>query len=197
MKDILSDIRARLESGQYRNEEHVRFSLVGRILQHLGWNIWNPVEVNTEFCTVPEEDKSKVDIALFLKPNTPSVFIEVKPVGKLDSDISLVERQLRDYNRNNNALFSVITDGRKWRFYYSLTSGEFSQKCFKTIDLPIDDLEDLELTFSAFLSKGEIGNGNAEKNAKTYLQLNQKQRAIEDAIPQAAIDRGASLSESH
>src|SRR5437867_10735107 len=130
MKETLVDIRAKLKNGLFRNEEHVRLSLVARILKELGWDIWNPDEVNTEFCTVPTEDRTKVDIALFPKPHMPVVFIEVKPVGKLESDLLQTERQLRDYNKNNSALFCVITDGRRWRLYYALTTGEFSQKCF-------------------------------------------------------------------
>ena len=56
----------------------------------------------------------------------------VEYVGKIDSDLLRIEQQLRDYNRNNTAQFSIITDGRKWRFYYSQTGGEFSHKCFTT-----------------------------------------------------------------
>lgn len=185
MKEILSDIRARLESGQYRNEEHVRLSLVARILQQLGWNIWNPSEVNTEFCPVPEEDKTKVDIALFLEQNVPAVFVEVKSVGKLEINLSQTEHQLRDYNKNNSALFCVITDGRTWRFYYPLTAGEFSKKCFKVIDLLKDDIDEVELTLHAFLSTSEIINGNAENDAKEYLQLSKWEQAIADVLPQA------------
>ena len=182
---MLTDIVRKLSDGLYRNEEHVRLSLVARILQELGWDIWNPNEVNSEFLVLPHEDKSRVDIALFLTPYVPSVFIEIKSVGKLEGSINQIEQQLRDYNRNNTALFSIITDGQKWRFYYSQTGGEFAQKCFKTLDILKDDIEDVELSFQSFLSKSEISNGNAKVDAQSYLQLSQKQRAMEDALPKA------------
>lgn len=185
MKDTLLDIREKLKDGVYTNEEHVRLSLVGRILQELGWDLWNPREVNSEFAVVPEEDQSRVDLALFLNTYSPVVFIEVKAVGKLIGNIAKIERQLRDYNRNNTALFSIITDGQKWRFYYSQTGGEFSQKRFKTLDVLEDDIDDVEMFFDVFLSKNEISNGSAEREAKHYLQLNQKQRAMGDALPKA------------
>src|SRR3989442_3317296 len=120
MQSTLEDIRQKLREGVCKNEEHVRLSLVSRILQELGWNIWNPEEVNTEFVVVPDEDNSKVDIALLLRSYLPSVFIEVKAVGKLQGAIKHIETQLRNYNRNNTAIFTVITDGQRWRFYYSL-----------------------------------------------------------------------------
>ncbi len=153
MNDILAEIREYIKNGYFKNEENVRFSLVARILKELGWDIWNPKEVTTEFKTVPNEDKSRVDIALFDNSPTPSVFIEIKAIGKLDTDLVKYEVQLRDYNRNNTAPFSIITDGRKWRFYYSQTGGEFSQKCFKVIDLLDDAIADIALSLYAFLSK--------------------------------------------
>ncbi len=88
MKDMLLDIRQKLNEGVYKNEEHVRLSLVGRVIQRLGWDLWNPREVNSEFAVLPQEDQSRVDLALFLTPHSPVVFIEVKPVGKLTGDMN-------------------------------------------------------------------------------------------------------------
>lgn len=174
-----------LSKNLFKNEEHVRLSLVTRLMQALGWNIWDPVEFNSEFAPVPTEDQTKVDLALFLTPYVPTIFIEIKAVGRLEGNINNIERQMRDYNRNNTALFSIITDGRKWRFYFSQTGGEFSQKCFKTLDILEDGIDELERLFSVFLSKDEIQSGDAENSAKKYLELNQKQRSLEDALPKA------------
>ncbi|MGY8656927.1 MAG: type I restriction endonuclease, partial [Verrucomicrobiia bacterium] len=185
MKETLDDIKSKLQSGDYRNEEHVRLSLVARVLQKLDWDIWNPMEVNSEFIVVPTEDKTRVDLALFLRPTLPSVFIEIKAVGQIQNRLHEIERQMRDYNRNNTALFSVITDGREWRFYYSQTAGEFSQKCFESFILEGDNIEDVERSLMTFLKKSEIANGNARREAETYLQLNQKQRTMEDCLPEA------------
>ena len=185
MKDTLQDIRNKLREEAYSNEEQVRFSLVARVLQRLGWDIWNPKEVRAEFPAVPEEDKGRVDLALFLDNFTPSVFIEVKATGKLTKYLGKTERQLRDYNRNNTATFSIITDGREWRFYYSQTGGEFSRKCFKVLDVVVDDLDDIERNFSKFLSKSDVQSGNAKRDAEKYLRFNQKQRVMENALPKA------------
>lgn len=185
MKEVLADINSKLVEGLYVNEEHVRLSLVARILQQLGWDIWNPKEVNPEYYCIPNEDKSRVDIALFLTPQIPSVFIEIKTIGKIDSDLAGIERQLRDYNRNLTAMFTIITDGRKWRFYYSQAGGEFSQKCFKILDFFEDDLDDIETFMKSFLSRSEISLGKAEQDARSYLQLTLKQRAMDDALIQA------------
>lgn len=185
MNQILLEIREYIKNGHFKNEENVRFSLVSRILQELGWNIWNPKEVATEFQVLPNEDSTRLDIALFDNSPTPSVFIEIKALGKLENELSKYEIQLRDYNRNNTAPFSIITDGCQWRFYYSQTGGEFSKKCFKVLNLVNDDIHDVELSFISFLSKKEIRSGKTKNEAKTYLKLSQKQRAMEDALPEA------------
>ncbi len=183
MKDVLKDIRYKLENHLYQCEEHIRLSLVARLLYELGWDIWNPLEVNAEYKPVPNEDATKVDIALFQTKYIPTAYIEIKQHGKMDKEISSIERQLRDYCRDNTALFAIMTDGEKWRFYYSQTGGEFSQKCFKALDIKNDDLDELAESFRLFLSKKSIESGEAKKAAEDYLQLNQKQRAIEDSIP--------------
>jgi hypothetical protein len=185
MKTTLEDIRNKISKNYYSNEEHIRLNLILRLLEKLGWDIWNPKEVYAEFLVAPEEDKTKVDLALFHNSISPSIFIEVKYLGKIFEKLSLIERQLRNYNRDNTATFSIITDGRIWRLYYSQTGGEFKKKCFKQIDLLNDDLEDIELIFLTFLSKSEIQNGNAEKEADKYLTLSQIQKAMEDALPEA------------
>lgn len=186
MKETLLDIRAKLEERAYKNEEHVRLNLVIRILAELGWNIWDPREVNSEFVVAPNEDKTKVDLAIFLNTYTPAIFMEIKAVGQLTGKLPEIEKQLRDYNRNNTALFSIITDGQEWRFYFSQTGGEFSRKCFKVIHLHRDEeIENIEKGFKCFLSKSEILSGNARREAEGYLQLSQKQKAIEDCLPHA------------
>ncbi len=44
MNEILLEIREFIKNGYFINEENIRFSLVSRIIQELGWNIWNPKE---------------------------------------------------------------------------------------------------------------------------------------------------------
>ena len=156
--DTLEDIQRRLRENQYKNEEHVRLSLVARILQEYGWDIWDPTEVNTEFVPVPEEDRKKVDIALFIPLTKPLIFIEVKPVGGI-TNLGDAERQLRDYNKNITAPFCIITDGREWRFYYSLTPGAFSDKCFRVLNLLNDDTDHIQATFALFLDKNQVQSG--------------------------------------
>lgn len=183
--ETIDDICSKLSEGIYFNEEHVRVCIVLRVLSDLGWDIWNPSEVNTEFKPVRYEDATRVDVALFCNSISPAVFIEVKAVGRIGNELPRIEQQLRDYNRNNTAEFSIITDGQKWFLYYSQTGGEFSQKRFKDFDLLEEETEDAARFLQLFLSKEKVSNGEAKQEATTYLRLSQRQRALEDCLPKA------------
>lgn len=186
MLDTLTDIRQRLRNKDYHNEEHVRLALVARIVQQLGWDIWNPREVYAEFKATRKEDHTRVDLALFTHDfEATTIFIECKGVGGFAKDLAAVEKQLRDYNRDHTALFTLITDGRHWRFYYSFTSGEFKDKLFCKFDLLTDDLEEVAAYFDTFLHRDNIGNHSARHKAEAYLTLGKKERAMQDVLPDA------------
>ena len=149
MKDIIEDIRAKLRDGAFRDEQHVRFSLVGRICQALGWNIWNPAEFYTEYNVKkypPQEISSdlrgRVDVALILtdRPHDlAEVFIEVKTPGKLQSELTAGEIQLQKYNFWDKSAISILTDGIIWRFYLPSFGGSFDGTLFNEINILKDD----------------------------------------------------------
>ncbi|MBF9222231.1 DUF4357 domain-containing protein [Hymenobacter ruricola] len=186
MHELLADIRQRLANKEYHNEEHVRLSLVARVVQALGWDIWNPTEVYTEFKATKKEDNTRVDVALFTHDfEGTAVFIECKAVGAFAADLAAVEKQLRDYNRDHTALFTVITDGRHWRFYFSFTSGEFKDKLFCKFDVQQDGLEEVAGYLETFLHRDNILNHTARHKAEAYLMLGKKERAMQDVLPDA------------
>lgn len=185
MREELLDIRQKLSHNKFENEEQVRFSLVSRILQNLEWDIFNPEEVKTEHKASPSEDSTKVDLALFLNPYSPAIFIEVKTPGKVETDLERTEIQLRDYNKNFSAQFCLITDGDNWRFYFPQTDGRFKDKCFKKISILGDDPETIEKTFQTFLGKTPIKNGSAKDEAEKYVRLSRKQKVMEDSYYRA------------
>jgi hypothetical protein len=53
------------------------------------------------------------------------------------------------------------------------------------LDLLNDDIDSIILAFNSFLLKESINSGEAKKGAMNYLNLNQKQRALEDSYLKA------------
>ncbi|MBI9030464.1 hypothetical protein JEZ13_00470 [bacterium] len=148
MQNILQDIRNKLKSNVYKNEELVRVAIVSRILNNLKWDIWDPQTVYFEYpvqkLTQNQNNASsygKVDIALFLTQGlnqTPEVYIETKAIGNLISDLSECEKQLQLYNSYDMSIISILTDGNVWKFYLSSAGGSFSQRLFNEFNI-IDD----------------------------------------------------------
>lgn len=195
MKQIIEDIRILLKDGAFKDEQHVRFSLVGRICQALGWNIWNPEEFYTEYRVkrLPQQNITKdvtgrVDVALFIPEKTSEgaeVFIEVKTPGKLDSSLISGETQLHLYNAYHKSAISILTDGIKWRFYLPSAGGEFEDKLFNELNILEDDPDDVELTFEMILKKENyrkkaLNTAEDMRNELVRIKLigNVKQEAI-------------------
>jgi hypothetical protein len=176
----------KLGAGIFLNEEHVRLSLVARVLQKLGWDIWNPAEVNAEFVAAPDEDKTKVDLALFANAREPAAYVEVKAPDKIRKEsLPDFERQLRDYNRNNTAVVTILTDGQLWRFYYSQTGGEFRSKKVDEFDLRKDNLDDIAGKLQTFLGKNDLASGKTREAAEKIVQLSKKDQVLREALPEA------------
>lgn len=187
LKDIIVDIRKKLANNVYQKEEHVRIAIIARICQVLGWDIWNPEEFYTEYSIKLKSKEGSVDVVLFhslMKDKTPDVFFELKSVGKLEGSIKTSEEQLQEYNYYNTASITVLTDGRKWRFYLSSAQGTFSQKLFANIDFVEDDTDVINSVFMGVLSKDRYVK-DAVNMAEKMLQDLKLRKEIDRAKQEA------------
>ncbi|MCF7809673.1 type I restriction enzyme HsdR N-terminal domain-containing protein [bacterium] len=186
LRQILEDIRRKLTNGVYQNEEHVRLSLVARIVQSLGWDIWNPGEVNAEYKATPQEDNTKVDLTLLTSPRSAAVFIEIKDVGKLIPKLSDTKIQMKGYLRNYSAPFCILCDGQQWLFYYVYADRiDFSDKCFKEVNINKDSIDELESVFYKYLAKENHLNGKSKTDAETEMALSDRERQIRECLSEA------------
>lgn len=185
MKTLIEEIRTHIQNGSFKNEEQLKLGIIIRVLDRLGWNIWNPNEIVLEY-KVSDEDNTKVDFALFYERFSPAVYIEAKSMNRADSaNLSEIERQLRNYNRDNTAPITIITDGKMWYFYLSQTGGTFSRKRFKEINWIKDTNEEIEESLRLFLEKGELVTGSAIRKANEFLNLSRKQILIGESLHDA------------
>lgn len=149
--EIIEDIKIKLNSNSYKDEQHVRFSLVGRICQALGWDIWNPEEFYSEYPVkkyppneVTTELRGKVDVALLLperRNDIAEVFIEIKTPKKLQTELKAGEAQLQKYTYWDKSTISILTDGLIWRFYLPSAGGSFEDKLFTEFNILTTDID--------------------------------------------------------
>jgi len=166
MQKTIKDIRKKLLANFYLNEEHVKVSIVSRLLTYLGWNIWNPTEVFYDYPIqrLPlnlndSPSYGKVSLALFVSQDinrSPEVYIQTTSKGKLLTNITTYEDQLNLYSSYDMAVISILTDGNIWRFYLSSAEGISTQRLFNEFNI-IEDSDDFIINIlNSILAKTNI-----------------------------------------
>lgn len=118
LKERLDQIASRVPVVRGRGEEATKQALVLPMLDALGYDIWNPVEVcpefDADFATRKGSQKERVDLAV-LVDGAPRIFLEVKSI---DTALDGNEGQLaRYFNASPTVSLAVITNGVEYRFY--------------------------------------------------------------------------------
>jgi hypothetical protein len=111
-------IQARVAMVKGRGEEATKQALVLPMLDALGYDIWNPLEVcpefEADFAVKKQGQKEKVDLAVVLG-GEPRIFFEVKPADEpLDGHHGQLARY---FNGAPSVSLAVLTNGHEYRFY--------------------------------------------------------------------------------
>ncbi|MFC1607604.1 hypothetical protein ACFL47_06490 [Candidatus Latescibacterota bacterium] len=183
IKDTIKDIQTKLDSGSYSDIEHVRFSIVTRLLGDLGWDIWNPSEVDNGVRIV--EGEIEASCAIFAGAATPAVLLVPVPPDGLAQDDGDFVAKVTGFSGDKDALIAIQTDGRVWNLYYFNPAETFSGTCFKTLDLIEETPDKIETVFTTYLSKEALTNGSAHRDARDYLWLSAAVQIVTDILPDA------------
>lgn len=118
-KDQISQLASRVEKmlSQIQTEEATKNALVMPFIQIMGYDVFNPFEVNPEFIAdIGIKKGEKVDYAI-MKDSKPTILIECKHhLENLDPHNS----QLFRYFHTTSAKFGLLTNGLTYRFYTDL-----------------------------------------------------------------------------
>lgn len=157
MEALLQRIGDGLARGAYPNERAVSTSIVVPILRALGWDDSDPEQVMPEYSS----GKGRVDYALCISRNRPSVFIEVKGVGRSAE----ADRQLFEYAFHEGAPLAILTDGREWSFYLPAQQGSYDER--RVYQLVLDEREPGEAAgrLIRYLERGRIASSKAFDDA--------------------------------
>lgn len=174
---LVKSVRARLEEGAYQNEAAVSVGIVLPILRSLGWDDADPVQIVPEF-SMPG---GRVDFALFGGARQPSVFIEVKGVGRAGSG----DKQLFEYAFHQGVPICVLTDGREWSFYYPPGEGDYSQRQVQKLHLVERDENQVEETLRRYLQRERVRTGEARDSVDLDFRDLRSRREAQRSIPKA------------
>ena len=156
------------------NEAQVSQGAVLRMLDALGWPIFNPSIVFPQYPIGGD----KVDFAL-CKEENPLIYIEVKNsairvekaqaklfgYGFENNNIRLAvekaEKQLFRYVSIKSVSLAILTNGQNWKFYYPKGDGKPSERCFCDLSIYEDSLEKCVLKLNRYLLYETFVSGDA------------------------------------
>lgn len=134
-KDVIKQLSERINKlkDNLQTEEATKNALIMPMLQALGYDVFNPLEVMPEFiCDIGTKKGEKIDYAI-MSNNEPILLIECK---HWNQQLTLHDNQLLRYFHVSKAKFGLLTNGILYRFYTDLeTPNKMDEKPFLEINL--------------------------------------------------------------
>ncbi len=159
------------------DEAATKQAIILPLLQLLGWNPFDIDEVTPEYSV----ENKKVDYSLRIN-NTNEFFIEVK---KPSEKLEVHQEQLLDYSFRQGVELATLTNGITWWFYLPTKKGNWQDRKFYAINIIQQDSEDITNKFIDLLSKENVQNHNALKNADAIYKGKRKKKLVKETLPEA------------
>ena len=152
--------------------------IIEPILRTLGWDTSiTSGEVVLEY---PIE-QFRLDYCLQTNKYT-LLFLEAKkPSENLEDHVD----QLLGYAFREGVKLAVLSSGVKWAFYLPLAEGKWENRRFYTVNVLEQDSSEAASRLIDFLSRENVANGEAVRNAEKLLGGKRRQEIIESTIPEA------------
>lgn len=179
-KDAVLQFASRVNQicAQIKTEEATKNALVMPFIQLLGYDVFNPFEVNPEFIAdIGIKKGEKVDYAI-MKDSKPIILIECK---HFTQDLNPHNSQLFRYFHTTEAKFGLLTNGVNYRFYTDLVSpNKMDDKPF--FEFKISEIKDNEIAELKKFHKSNFDIGNITNTASELKYLNEIKIHINNEI---------------
>lgn len=179
-KDNLIELSARVAKlrGQIATEEAAKTAFVLPFIQALGYDVFNPLEVEPEHtCDVGTKKGEKIDYAI-LKDGAPILLIECKHESQ---NLDQCGNQLLRYFGVSNAKFAVLTDGIHYRFYSDLDSANVMDKT-PFLEIDITSIKDHQIEELKKFHKSYFHAGNIHSTAVDLRYINDFRKLVLEDI---------------
>lgn len=164
-KDAIKQLGDRVEKlrDNLSTEEATKNALIMPFIKILGYDVFNPLEVEPEFtCDIGTKKGEKIDYAIFIN-GEPVILIECK---HWKQDLNLHDNQLIRYFNVSAAKFGVITNGIVYRFYTDLDDkNKMDKKPFlevNMLDIKDNQIEELKKFHKSYFDIDNILNTASE-----------------------------------
>jgi hypothetical protein len=144
-------------------EEATKNAFIMPMIQILGYDVFNPLEVVPEFTAdVGIKKGEKIDYAI-LREGKPLILIECK---HWKQNINLHEGQLVRYFQAANARFGVLTNGIEYRFFTDLSKPNMMDERpffeFSVTEMKENEIEELKKFHKSYFDLANIVNTASE-----------------------------------
>lgn len=177
-KDQILQFASRVEKlcTQIQTEEATKNALIMPFIQLLGYDVFNPFEVNPEFVAdIGIKKGEKVDYAI-MNDGKPILLIECKHYTQ---DLNPHNSQLFRYFHTTEAKFGLLTNGVNFRFYTDLVNAnKMDDKPF--FEFKITDIKDNEIVELRKFHKSYFDVGNITNTASELKYLNQIKHVLHE-----------------
>lgn len=179
LEEHIKDIRSGISSERFSNEASVSQGIVQRLLQALGWPIYDEQVVFPQY----RLEERRVNFALCHPPAKPIAFIEVKRIGQSDSDGA--ERQLFEDAFHTGVPLAILTDGREWNFFLPAEQGDYRARRIYKFDIVEREPHESASYLKRYLGYNEVREGRAIAAAREDYQNVSRTRQMLEKLPEA------------
>jgi len=180
LKETLESVTQNLRAGRYPNEQAISQGVVLRILNELGWDVYNPDHVWPEYSLAGR----RVDFALCFPAKQPAVFIEVKQPGRVEGG----DQQLFEYAFHNGVPMAILCDGKTWGFYLPAEQGSSDERRVYKLDLQERTTDEAVEKLSRYLSYQRTLTGEAIDAARGDYRDRSRRSLAKKTIAEAWSD---------
>ena len=159
------------------SEQATREMAVNPVIARLGWDTFNPMEVDREHSV----RGGRVDYCL-RSPERKLVLIEVKRAG---TDLEEHQEQLLRYAFEEGVPLAALTDGLVWWLYLSTAQVSWEQRRFFHIDLRDHEPACVAMALGRFLNRDAVVGGGALEEAKQEFDSRERERRVRAALREA------------
>ena len=159
------------------SEQDTRERAVNPIIGALGWNVFDPNEVDREYSV----GGGRADYCLRAQGRS-LVLIEVKRAG---TDLTEHQEQLLRYAFNGGVPLGALTDGLVWWLYLPTAEGSWEQRRFFRVNFNEQRPTDAAAALHRFLNRDDVVGGNAQSDARLEFESQERDRRVRAVLQEA------------
>ncbi len=178
LSELTTHITRLAESDFSRSsEQDTRERAVNPVIGALGWNVYDPNEVDREYSVRGGR------VAYCLRAQERNlVLIEVKRAG---TDLTEHQEQLLRYAFDEGASLAALTDGLVWWLYLPMEKVSWEQRRFARVNFREQQSADAAAALYRFLNRNSVTSGEAQEEAKREFESQERERRVRGALQDA------------